>query len=554
MPPRLLVLRGAFVVVLGWSAYYVTAQSAASLTVDIRDETTGKLVPAMVCITSLADGKWRIPPDGSVAAGYSKVRDFYDPAPWRPGQIGPVRLTTAEPRDNQARVPIYDGQSSYPYWHEPVAYFVPDAFSIRLPAGKWRLAVAHGVEFVPYTEEFEVASGTTLNRSVRLKRWVDMPQMGWYSGDDHVHYPRMRPDQNDFLMTWARAEDVHVANILRMGDDKGVYFEQSAYGKASHFQHENYVLVAGQEDPRTNIAEQGHVIALNITAPVRDVSRYHQYDYMFDEAHKQGALTGYAHIAWASDFHTRNGAPTLFPTWDPNIDVVRGKVDFFEILQFRHLGLEDFYDFLNLGFRVTASAGSDLPWGSSIGEVRTYAYTGKQFSAGAWFDALKKGHTFVTNGPMLTLTADKLIPGDEMKFFGSRRLRIRARAWAPPEIGKPKLLEIIVNGKVIKSAVDDLDFPLLIDKGQWLAARVICENGATAHTSPIYFLARGETFRDQEQLGAIAAKRLQRLDFIESRIKAPGLAKEYQKEDEALRVRIGEARAQYQKLAAATGK
>jgi hypothetical protein len=554
MSSKTVALRSSFLVLLIWGGYHLTAQSEASLAVEIRDDASGEIVPVMVCITSLADHKWRTPPDGTAAPPYSKVREFYDPAPWTPGQIGPVRLTTAEPRDNQARVPMYDGRNSYPYWHEPAAYFVPQPFSMRLPAGKWRLAIAHGPEFMPYTEEFDVASGGSLTRKVRLKRWVDMPRMGWYSGDDHVHYPRLKPDQNEFLLTWARAEDIHVANILRMGDSQGVYFEQAAYGKASYFQHGSYVLATGQEDPRTSIADQGHVMALNITAPIRDVSRYHQYDYMFDEAHKQGALTGYAHIAWASDFYTRNGAVTRFPTWDPNIDVVRGKLDFFEILQFRHLGLEDFYDFLNLGFKVTASAGSDLPWGSSIGEVRTYAYTGRQFSAAAWFDAVKNGHTFVTNGPMLTLTAGKLMPGDEMKFFGSRRVRIKARAWAPPEIGTPKLLEVVVDGKVIRSGTTDLDFPLLVSKGQWIAARVTCENGAMAHTSPIYFSANGKGFADQEHLASIAARRLERLDFIEGRMKAPGLTKEYSAEEDALRKRIGEARAEYQRLSREAAK
>jgi hypothetical protein len=138
---------------------------------------------------------------------------------------------------------------------------------------------------------------------------------------------------------------------------------------------------------------------------------------------------------------------------------------------------------------------------------------------------------------MLTLTAEKLIPGDEMKFHGSRRMHIRAKAWAPPEIGK-----------VIRSAISELSFPLLISRSQWIAARVTCENGAVAHTSPIYFLANGQSFRDPEQLSAIAAKRLERLDFIETRMKTPGLAKEYSAEEEALRKRIAEARVEYQKL------
>ena len=107
----MLALRGSLLLLLIWGAYHLTAQSEASHSVEIRDA-SGEISPAMVCITSLADGKWRTPPDGTTAPPYSKVREFYDPAPWTPGQIGPLRLTTAEPRAGQARVMMYDGQIS----------------------------------------------------------------------------------------------------------------------------------------------------------------------------------------------------------------------------------------------------------------------------------------------------------------------------------------------------------------------------------------------------------------------------------------------------------
>ena len=121
------------------------------------------------------------------------------------------------------------------------------------------------------------------------------------------------------------------------------------------------------------------------------------YDVMFDGVHAQGGLTGYAHEAWAGHYY-RQTQPSryLYPTWDPTINLIRGKVDFLELLQFRRLGLDDFYDFLNLGVKLIASSGSDLPWGNTIGETRVYAYTGPHFSVDAWFDAFKRGRTFVT--------------------------------------------------------------------------------------------------------------------------------------------------------------
>jgi hypothetical protein len=535
--------------------YFMLAQAGdGTLIVEIRDKASGQIVPAMVCITSLADHKWRTPPDGRVTVGYSTTRDFYTPRPWKPGDIGPVRLTIGNNGDNDVRSLAYAGESVYPFWREPAAYFVAKPFSITLPAGRWRLAVARGIEFLPVFEEFEIAPGQTLSHKIALDRWVDMPKQGWYSGDDHVHFPRQTREHDEFLMTWTQAEDVHVANILRVGDIERTYFETAGYGKDFRFQQGNYVVATGQEDPRTDIDEQGHTIALNISAPVRDTSRYHLYDFMFDGVHAQGGLAGYAHIAWAAEYY-HHEHPELYPTWDPTINVVRGKVDFFEILQFRHLGLVDYYDFLNLGYKVTASAGSDLPWGNTIGDARVYAYTGDHFSADTWFAGIKQGRTFVTNGPMLMLTADNALPGDELKVARNATVRIRVKAWAPKVIGSPKALEIILCGRVVRSLGSDDpqksslqgEFNIPVDGHQWLAARVQSHNGAVAHTSPIFLRVNGEPSQnDRQRLADAAEKRLKVLDFIEGRLRDPQFTATYAPgEVAALQQRIAEARSIY---------
>ncbi|MBI4877566.1 MAG: CehA/McbA family metallohydrolase [Acidobacteria bacterium] len=543
---------------LGAVALYRLAavDAEGTLRVEIRDKASGRPTPAMVCITSLADGKWRTPPDGRVDSGYSTVRNFYQAFDWKPGDIGPVRLTNGDYKDNDTRSSIYEKLSAYPYWREPAAYFVSAPFTIMLPAGRWRLAVAKGTEFVPVSEEFEIAAGQRRQRRVDLARWVDMPRQGWYSGDDHVHYPRLKPADDEFLMTWTQAEDLHVANIVRMGDIKRTYFEQARYGPESRFVRGNYALVTGQEDPRTDIAEQGHTLALNIRRPVRDTSRYHLYDVMFDGIRAQGGLTGYAHTAWATEWYRRQ-RPELFPGWDASLNVVRGKIDFLEILQFRKLGLEDYYDFLSLGFRLTASAGSDLPWGASIGEARVYAYTGPNFSVDAWFEAVRNGHTFVTNGPMLAFSVDRSIPGDEMKAAPDATLHVRATAWAHPAVGAPKTLEIVSDGEVLRTAESaapgkselKLEFKLEAGHSRWIAARVRSHNGALAHTTPVYVSVPGAG-PDPETRRRLVAKRLKALDFIAGRLRDARFTREYAAgEVDALTERLEEARRRYLALA-----
>jgi hypothetical protein len=150
---------------------------------------------------------------------------------------------------------------------------------------------------------------------------------------------------------------------------------------------------------------------------------------------------------------------------------------------------------------------------------------------------------------MLLLTADKAIPGDEVKLTGPCKIRIHAKSWAAKQIGAPKLLELVVNGKVIRSAPAEVDFPLEITRSEWIAARVTSENGGLAHTSPIYVELNGESFRDKEQAPAIVAKRLQTLDFIEGRLKNPNFIREYSSgEVDTLRDRIQKARAEYDLL------
>ena len=64
-----------------------------------------------------------------------------------------------------------------------------------------------------------------------------------------------------------------------------------------------------------------------------------------------------------------------------------------------------------------------------MGEVRTFVYTGKNFSHDAWFNGLKAGRTFVSNGPALFLDADGQLPGSEIsKPKGSTNLFYRGQS------------------------------------------------------------------------------------------------------------------------------
>ncbi|MGH9672458.1 MAG: CehA/McbA family metallohydrolase, partial [Bryobacteraceae bacterium] len=342
----------------------------------------------------------------------------------------------------------------------------------------------------------------------RLQRWIDMPSRGWYSGDGHVHYARPSAGANRDLMVWTRAEDVHVANVMRMGDALKTYFEQYAYGKAGRHVEGDYALVPGQEDPRT--IGMGHTLHMNLLSPFRIGEQYYLYDVVFDETRRQGGLTGYAHAY-------QPPAMGFFVRQDMSLNVAGGRVDFAEISEFGDIDTKLYYEFLNLGFPLTASAGSDVPWGHSIGTSRVYAYTGGAFHVDEWFRAVKNGHTFVTTGPMLELTVNGRIPGSRITARPGETLRVEARALGGPV--PPRYLEIVVQGDVARSVSGarrelSLEWTAPVSGSTWIAARA-----AGAATSPVYVEVGGRRTWKLSQVEELIENRMQQLLDIETLIR-----------------------------------
>jgi hypothetical protein len=440
--------------------------------------------------------------------------------------------------DNNDRSYCYQDRPSIPYWKEPVIYLTSGDFLIDLPAGRWRIGASHGMEYVPVAEEFEVSGRGAMEKTLVFNRWIELPARGWWSGDVHVHHPSSDPAQREFLMRYALAEDVHVVNLLEMGDHNGTEFPQAGFGQKFRVQRGDFALVSGQEDPRSTF---GHIIGLNLQAMVRDTTTYDFYDVTFRGIHAQtDALVGFAHFAW-------NGCdlPRGFPWF-----VTTGEIDFIEVLQFGILNRLDYAEYLNLGFRLTAAAGSDTPWGSTIGEVRTYVHMGDKFDVDTWFRRFKAGHTFVSNGPALEFTVDGALPGSELTLSPGKQVMIRARALGHARIGLPTVLQVEGPTGILKEikgnqgeAELELEFEHLVETSQWLMAGVACDNKAVAHTTPIYLVINGQPTWNPRQGPRIIEKQLAGMAKIESEV-----AKGADVRSAGIRERLQKAKAFYATL------
>jgi len=463
----------------------LTMPTLGRLKLTVLSDDTGKPAPAMVRLLWRTDGIVRQPANGIEFA----------PQFDRQGKASGAR---------NANLP---GPLADSFW------CVPGPFDMTLAPGDWQIGVRRGVEHEVIFEDVTIRSGETVERTFRPKRWTDMRKQGWWSGDDHVHCRILSDEDARHLMAWVQAEDIHLANVVKMGDIYRTYFEQRGFGPDYRVVDGEFVLSPGQECPRTH-DQIGHTLAMNITSMVRDPERYFLYDEVFDAVHAQGGLSGYAHVN-SGLFNVHR---------DMSINVPRQKVDFAEILQFNNLGTDLYYEFLNLGCKLTASAGSDVPWGGTIGEVRTYAYLGKQrFSADAWFEGFRRGRTFTSSGPMIEFRVDDAQPGDELRLQSDRKLHIRARAWGDPKRMAPVKLEIVRHGDVIRAAESNdpkqpeakLDFTVDAGSGGWIAARARAGDGTSAHTTPVYVVREGLRFWKFAGLDELIARRLASLAEIE---------------------------------------
>lgn len=463
----------------------LTTPDRGTLDVTILSDDTRKPAPAMVRLERKLDGR---------LFGPSNALDF-GPQFDHQGNFAPQRRTNNT------------GAAAGSFW------VCPGPFSMQLAQGEYAITVARGTEHEAISEDVTIASNKTTVRTIRPRRWVDMRKHGWWSGDDHFHCQILSDADAERAMQWAQAEDVHLCNIVKMGDISRTWFDQRGFGAEYRVADGDYILSPGQECPRTH-NELGHTIHMNIRNMIRDTGQYYLYETVFDEVQAQGGLSGYCHVN-SGIFHVHR---------DMTMNIPKEKVDFVELLQFANLGTDLYYDFLNTGFRVTASAGSDVPWGGSVGEVRLYAYLGKKkFTADNWFAAVGEGHTFVTNGIVLDLQVERAIPGDTITVSEDKPLRVRAKAIGDPRRGVPAKLDVIVHGESYKHAEStnpeqqelSLSFTIPAGNGFWVAVRAEGSDGSRAHTTPIYVVREGLRFWKYDAAPALIEKRLASLAEIE---------------------------------------
>ncbi len=441
------------------------------------------------------------------------------------------------------------------YWPSPNRHFFYSGgdYTANLPVGKYSIIATKGPEYLMETRAIEIKPGQTTTVNINMQRWIDMPANGWYSSDAHLHIARGM--ENDIaLEEIMQAEDLHLSNMLEMGNAASTHFKQYAFGKKGQYVKGNFAIVPGVEDPRS--VHHGHAIALNVKQALRNTKEYFLYHKILEAYQNQGAYTGYAHVDrdW---FHDEYGL---------TLDVPFGLVDFLEIMQYGETGTQLWYEFLNLGYKLLPIAGSDFPYLDHPGAVRSYTRLNGPFSSDAWFKAYKTGNTFVSNGPMLDFFVNDSAMGATINILAGQKIEIIASAKINPQIDVLDFMELIVNGKPVKKIMADEDkyaisFKLdtFFNAGSWLAIKVYGKQRAMAHTAATYIHIGDGGHKQCGHVNEIVAKHIQyleqmktiqmdELNEIEYWEAGPKLPKLWQKLKPILDIRISEAIERYKSL------
>jgi hypothetical protein len=384
--------------------------------------------------------------------------------------------------------------------------YIDGACEVRLPPGPVTVEVSKGPEYSPLRREVTLGPGQ-ISLRLAVERWAGLRPEGWYAGDTRA--TELPPHA---ALLEGAAEGLAVVNLLAR--------ERPGPGGAPALP--NLLAFSGTrpalEGPECLVA----VNTLNAHPLLGTVALLNCHRVVYPlRFGGPGGLDDWSVADWCDQCHRKSGLvvwpdlPRLTadrPQGEALAALVLGKVDAYEVSRFEGPEpevLAHWYRLLDCGLRVPLAGGSGKDSNAvALGAVRTYARTppGEALSYPGWVEAVRAGRTFITNGPLLSLTVAGQGPGAVVEApAGAGRLRVRVEAQGTAPFDR---LEVLADGEVIadKEASGNRQAAVLEVEhapagSGWLAARCwgrerLADGQCVyAHTSPVYVRAEGRPVR-----------------------------------------------------------
>jgi TolB protein len=397
---------------------------------------------------------------------------------------------------------------------------------VEVPVGKLHLEAVKGFEYWPQQADVEIKPNEVTLVTLKLEPLTDMSALGWYSGSTHMHMNYggnlHNTLENQMLMSAAEDQDV-VNELIANKDNRVLDYQYFVPGGGAHpISTPDRLVIVGQE---YRPPFYGHVILLGLRDHLLSPwstgyegtgieSLYPSNTDMLRKAKAQNATTDYAHSfagdadpILAADLGQAKGfiVDAALKTTDGIEWSFSGRAPFFP-----------WYAVLNNGLRVTGTGGedsmSDLHVSKLVGSSRTYVYTGqKGLDARAWMDGLHNGRAFMSTGPLVSLTVNGRMPGEELPLpAGGGTVEIKG--WVKSITPLEKVV-LISNGELLAEiplAADrkhaEFTRQVKVSRSSWLhlraegspADRHPLDTGfAQAFTNPIWVVVNNQPVRDR---------------------------------------------------------
>ena len=428
-------------------------------------------------------------------------------------QIDIVDEKSGEPAIARVSVKKIEGGFHFPHGAlyrltGTVGHFYADGrSSLELPFGEYEIRVFRGPEFEIASKTVAVSEETDSVR-IPLKRWIDMGEKHWFSGENHVHanygYGEWYNKPDSILLQCA-GEDLNVCNTVIANSDGDAIFDREFFlGQLDPRSTDEHLVYFGQEF-RSTI--WGHMTLSNLSELVEPImtgfpGTTNPYDVptnadIAQRTVDRGGTIGYTHpAANLLDLYVQPYAAKGLP-----VDAALGRVNLMDIHGNTYAGSTQlWYKLLNTGLRVIGSAGTDVFLNRlrsyPPGWARTYVHLPEGLSYQGWIKGQVEGRSFFTNGPMMGFSVNGVPIGSSFTLSEPGMVEIEAQVDSPVPLDR---VEVISNGKVVKEILigeDSLrvrfDGGVEIEESGWIALRAhgpahpdIVRDPA-AHTNPIW--------------------------------------------------------------------
>src|SRR5262245_37317878 len=226
---------------------------------------------------------------------------------------------------------------------------------VQLPPGKYDVEYTRGPEYLIERRTIEVPESVSHKETFRLHRWIHPSQLGWYSGDHHVHAAGCAHYETPMegvlpkdMMRHILGEDLNVGCVLSWGPCW--YFQKQFFeGKVHELSTPDYLMRYDVEVSGFPSQHCGHLCLLRLKEDDYTYPTATEFDWSFsgEQGHfrgtktsligewptwdlpilkwgkEQGAVVGFSHSGWGLQVNPTAASKRLVADLDSNSD---GKV------------------------------------------------------------------------------------------------------------------------------------------------------------------------------------------------------------------------------------